>query len=153
MVGASWGIPSTVNTSDAGKSLLKQFESLRLESYLDSVAVATIGWGHTGPTIKLGMTITEEVAEAYLSLDLLIVDNGLRKLVVAPVTQNQWDALASFAFNLGLGALGGSTLLKLVNAGKPELAAKEFAKWDHAGGKELAGLEKRRVAEATLFSA
>lgn len=140
-----------MNTSDAGRSLIKRFESLRLESYLDSVAVATIGWGHTGSNIKLGMTITIEQAEAYLSLDLLIVDNGLRKLITAPVTQNQWDALASFAFNLGLGALGGSTLLKLVNAGKFDQAAEQFHIWDHAGGKELAGLETRRLAEAALF--
>jgi lysozyme len=78
--------------------------------------------------------------------------HSVSTMVTGPVNQNQFDALISFAYNLGLGALHGSTLLRLVNQGDMEDAANEFPKWDHAGGVAVAGLTRRRLAEQQLFS-
>lgn len=138
--------------------LVKSFEGLRLEPYKCSAGVPTIGYGTTKyPNgVFVGMQdpeITAGYAEQYLKHDLGKFEAGVTKVVTVPLSQNQFDALVSFSYNLGLGALKGSTLLKLLNAGKPSEAAKEFPRWNKAGGKELAGLTKRRLAEQALFLA
>ena len=130
--------------------LIKHFEGLRLDAYLDAVGVPTIGYGSTNG-VTLGQTLTEPEAEALLLEDIGRFTPGINRLVTVPLTQSQFDALTSFAFNLGLGALGKSTLLKKLNAGDYSAAQGEFDRWVYAGGKKLAGLVRRRRAEAVLF--
>ena len=136
--------------SEKGINLIKRFEGLRLEAYLDSVAVPTIGYGHTRG-VKLGQTITQEQADAFLEEDIHEFELAIQRLVHINLTQNQFDALVSFTFNLGIGNLKQSTLLKKLNAGDITGAANEFNRWVYAGGKKLTGLVKRRSAERLLF--
>ena len=141
--------------SDKGISLIKQFEGLRLTAYQDSVGVWTIGYGWTHPVdgkpIRPGMTIKEETAERLLRTGLVGYENDVSKLVKVKLTQGQFDALVSFAYNLGARALSTSTLLQKLNAGDYTGAADEFARWNKAGGKALPGLTRRREAERALF--
>lgn len=134
--------------SERGISLIKRFEGIRLEAYQDSVGVWTIGYGHT-EGVKQGDKISAEQADALLMYDLAIFQRGVNKSVTAAITQGQFDALVSFAFNLGVSALQGSTLLRKLNAGSD--ASGEFERWVYAGGVKLAGLVRRREAERALF--
>jgi lysozyme len=132
---------------------IKQFEGFRRASYLDAAGVWTIGYGDTrnaGP----GVVCTEEQAGAWLAAALSDVEAALNNetLVSAPLTQGQFDALADFAYNLGVGSLMRSTLLRLVNAGDIAGAAAEFPKWANSRGRVLPGLMKRRLAEQSWFS-
>ena len=136
--------------SDKGLSLIKLHEGLRLEAYRDSVGVLTIGYGHTG-SVSDGQVITSGQAEILLSQDVHNVEVCVEKYVTVPMTQGEFDALCSFVFNLGCTALRNSTLLRKLNASDYDGAASEFKRWDHAGGQKLAGLTKRRAAEASLF--
>ncbi|MTK06835.1 MAG: glycoside hydrolase family protein [Hungatella sp.] len=138
------------STSQAGINLIKSFEGLRLTAYQDSVGVWTIGYGHTSG-VKSGMTITEAQAEAYLKSDLKSAENTVNNKVTYAISQNQFDALVSFTFNLGGGNFGSSTLLKKLNQGDINGAANEFDKWIYAGGEVLDGLVKRRAAEKEMF--
>jgi lysozyme len=138
--------------SEAGYALTEQFEGLRLQAYQDSVGVWTIGYGHTGPDVQPGMTITQAQAAALLQQDVASSVSCVNGAVTVDLQQNQFDALVDFAFNLGCGALRGSTLLKMVNAGDFAGAAGQFGRWVNAGGKPLPGLVKRRAAEAALFA-
>lgn len=133
-----------------GIELIKRFEGCRLEAYLDCVGVPTIGYGHI-KDVQIGQTITQEQAEEFLKEDLDTVEQSIPNLVKVSLTGNQFSALCSFCFNLGLHALAESTLLKKLNAGDIQGAANEFKKWDHAGGRANAGLLKRRLAERDLF--
>jgi len=135
-----------------GIDLVALSEGLRLTAYRDSVGVLTIGYGHTGPDVYEGQTITKEEAESLLMRDVHIAELDVHAMVKVPLSQHQYDALVDFAFNLGGPALHGSTLLRLLNAGDYAGADAEFKKWDHAGGKVLTGLTKRRAAEAALFA-
>lgn len=137
--------------SQTGLDLVKSFEGLRLKAYYDSVGVLTIGFGSTGPHVKPGMVITPKQAEDLLRDDVTRFEACVSKQVTVPLSQNQFDALVSFAFNLGCGNLASSTLLKKLNAKDYAGAASEFAKWNRAGGKVLAGLTRRREAEKALF--
>ncbi|WP_429176466.1 lysozyme [Kosakonia sp. 1610] len=141
--------------SDKGISLIKQFEGLRLTAYQDSVGVWTIGYGWTQPVdgkpIRPGMTIKEETAERLLRTGLVGYESDVSKLVKVKLTQGQFDALVSFAYNLGTSALSTSTLLQKLNAGDYAGAADEFPRWNKAGGKVLPGLMRRREAERALF--
>jgi GH24 family phage-related lysozyme (muramidase) len=141
--------------SDKVISLIKQFEGLRLTAYQDSVGVWTIGYGWTQPVdgkpIRPGMTIKEETAERLLRTGLVGYESDVSKLVKVKLTQGQFDALVSFAYNLGTRALSTSTLLQKLNAGDYAGAADEFPRWNKAGGKVLPGLTLRREAERALF--
>jgi lysozyme len=96
--------------------------------------------------------MTQEQADALLMKDIARFQDGVNKLVTyKPLTQNQFDSLVDFAFNLGLGNLGSSTLLRKLNAGDVKGAADEFLRWNRAGGQVLAGLTRRRQAERDLF--
>jgi len=139
--------------SKNGLALTKQFEGCKLTAYQDSVGVWTIGYGHTGTFAVQGKTITQAFADQLLLADIAKFEAGVLKLVRAVINQNQFDALVDFSFNLGLGNLGSSTLLKKLNAGDIKGAAEEFLRWDKAGGKVLAGLTRRRKAERDLFLA
>ncbi|MDE1714955.1 lysozyme (plasmid) [Chromobacterium amazonense] len=140
-----------MQTSANGINLIKQFEGLRLAAYQDSVGVWTVGYGHTSPDVKPGLRISNEQAEQLLRQDLARFEKGVGRLVKAPISQNQFDALVSFSYNLGLGSLQSSTLLRLLNQGDYQGAAGQFPRWDRAGGQVLAGLTHRRLAERDLF--
>jgi lysozyme len=133
-----------------GIALIKQFEGCELTAYKDPVGILTIGYGSTGPHVKPGMTITEAEAEALLRKDLSRFEAAVEKLA-GTASQGQFDAMVSLAFNIGEGAFGKSTLLKLHKTGNYPGAASEFGKWVRAGGKVLKGLVRRRAAEAELY--
>jgi lysozyme len=157
------GLPANdggiMRTSPEGIALIHSFESLKLDAYKDpgpSGLPITIGWGstrdETGGPIKLGDRWSKERADARFAADLDKFERGvIETLNGSHVSQSQFDALVSFAYNLGLGNLGGSTLLKKHRAGDYVGAANEFQKWNRAGGKVLNGLTRRRAAEAALY--
>lgn len=138
--------------SHAGLALIKSFEGLRLTSYRCPAGVWTIGYGHT-ITAKPDMTITEEQAEDLLLGDLRHFEKCVSKHIAVPLEQHQFDALVSFCYNVGCGALMKSTLRRKLNAGDYEGAADELLRWNKAGGKELRGLTRRRKAERAMFLA
>jgi lysozyme len=137
--------------STKGLSLTEQFEGLRLTAYQDQVGVWTIGYGHTGPDVTAGLTITSDEAQTLLAKDVSSAADCVNNLVAVTLTQEEFDALVDFVFNLGAGAFRGSTMLRDLNAGDFTNAAAQFDMWDHAGGVVVAGLLRRRQAEAELF--
>jgi lysozyme len=136
--------------SQTGIDLIKRFEGLRLNAYRDAVGVWTIGYGHTA-TAKPGQRISAERAEELLRRDLETFERGVSRLLKVEPTQAQFDAMVSLAFNVGLGAFGRSTLLRLMNRGSYTAAADQFGRWVYAGGRKLRGLVRRRQAERELF--
>ncbi|WP_440216936.1 lysozyme [Chromobacterium piscinae] len=140
-----------MKTNTAGINLIKQFEGVRLQAYQDAVGVWTIGYGHTGPEVKAGIRISQQQAEQLLAADLEKFETGVGKAVTVPLNANQFSALVSFSYNLGLGNLQSSTLLRLLNKGDYTGAAGQFPLWNKAGGNVLPGLSRRRLAEQTLF--
>jgi lysozyme len=142
-----------MKVSPHGIEMIRRYEGERLEAYQDSVGVWTVGVGHTGKKVHKGMKISPEESVDLLRHDLEWVEKCISRNVKVPLNQHEYDALASFIFNLGCGAFHKSTLLKKLNANDRKGAAKEFAKWCHAGGKTLAGLVKRRESEAQEFLA
>lgn len=134
----------------AGLQLIKEFEGCKLTAYKCPADVWTIGYGSTGPHVKPGMTITQVQADELLRSDLRRFEDGVASLAKV-ATDNQYSALVSFAFNLGLEALKTSTLLRLHNEGKYADAQTQFARWNKAGGQVLSGLTRRRTAEAVLY--
>lgn len=139
-----------MRTNKEGLELIKSFESCRLESYFDG-KVWTIGYGHTGEDVKEGMDITQLEANNLLYRDIMDREAQLVGVLKHEVNDNQFSALMSFMYNLGIGNLHGSTLLAKVNAGEFKDAAEEFPKWDRFLGKEMEGLLRRRLAEQALF--
>lgn len=141
--------------SKAGLNLIKEFEGIRLESYKCPAGIWTLGIGHTSaagpPKVEPGMRITVQEAYDILNRDLDQYEAAVNKYVKVPLTQNQFDALVSFVYNVGVGAFQKSTLLKKLNAGQYNAVPGELMKWTKAGGKELAGLVRRRRAEAALW--
>jgi len=137
--------------------LIKRFEGCKLNAYLDPVGIPTIGYGSImwpdGKRVKLGQKITLQQAEDMLKWEIDIKAKPVNSLLAkVAVNQNQFDALISFAYNLGIGALTRSTLLKKVIANPCDVSIRdEFMKWVNAGGKKLAGLVRRRKAEADLY--
>ncbi|MBW4521674.1 MAG: lysozyme [Scytolyngbya sp. HA4215-MV1] len=142
--------PTNNQMNEAGRNLLKEFEGLRLDAYLCPAGVWTIGYGSTFG-VHPGDHITPGEAESRLIKDLDQFEKGVAKLVKVPLTSNQFSALVSFAYNLGLGALEESTLLRVLNKGDYQAAANELLRWDKANGVPLAGLTRRRKAEKELF--
>lgn len=141
--------------SRTGIKLIKRFEGLELKAYQDSVGVWTIGYGWTQPVdgkkIGSGMLIDQATADRLLKCGVVQYEQGVNQLVKVKLTQGQFDALVSFAYNLGLRSLSTSTLLRKLNAGDKQGAAAEFGKWVNAGGVKLNGLVTRRAAELELF--
>ena len=137
-------------SSRAGLGLIQTFEGCKLSAYLCPAGVPTIGYGRT-TGVKLGQTITQAQADAWLLEEYDGFERKVRALVKVPLTANQLGALVSFAYNVGTGALGSSTLLRLLNKGDYAGAALQFARWNKAGGRVLNGLPRRRKAEADLF--
>lgn len=139
-----------MNISKKGIDLIKRFEGCRLKAYRCPAGVWTIGYGHTG-NVKSTDVITQEKAEEILKRDLKVHEDNVKRVVKIALTQNQFDALVSFEFNVGYGAFANSTLLKLLNSGNYNAAAKQFERWVHVGDNILEGLMKRRKAEKELF--
>ena len=133
---------------------IKKFEGLSLKAYkpVPTEKYYTIGYGHYSSGVKMGQTITMAQADALLRGDLLPCEKYVNSLKL-DLTQNQFDALVDFAFNLGTTALAGSTLLKKIRSNSPlkEIQA-EFRRWNKSKGKVLQGLVKRREYEANLYA-
>lgn len=147
-----------MQTNEAALKLIKDFEGWRANAYPDPAtggAPWTIGYGHTTaagpPKVAKGLKITQEEGDAILRRDLKAVEKTVADAVKVPLNENQFGALVSFTFNCGGGNLRKSTLLKKVNDKDFKAAAAEFAKWNKAAGKVMAGLTRRRAAETALF--
>lgn len=134
-----------------GLELIKKFEGCKLTSYKCPAGIWTIGYGHTGISVHANMTITQEEADALLLVDLHRFCDGVDKLVITPLSDNEFSALVSFTYNVGLEAFRKSTMLKKLIAVDFPGAANEFPKWNKVNGAPLAGLIKRRAAEKALF--
>jgi lysozyme len=137
--------------SEAGLTLTREFEGLRLEAYQDCAGVWTIGYGHTGTDVVAGRNVSELEAEALLRGDISTAVACVNRVVTAAIQQNHFDALVDFCFNVGVQAFTGSSLLRDLNQGRFEEAATQFGLWVHAGGKAVPGLAKRRAAETAMF--
>ena len=133
-----------------GLKIIKDAEGLRLKAYVCPAGVLTIGYGSTGKHVTPGLQITEDQAEKLLLNDLARFEEGVA-LQCPVATSNQFSALVSFAFNVGLESLRTSTLRRLHNEGKYGEAAEQFARWNKGGGRILPGLVKRRAAERALY--
>ena len=140
-----------MRVSDICFGKLKEFEGLRTEAYYDAAGVLTIGYGHTGHDVRPGDVISKYWAEHLLKADLYDTEKAVESLGIAK-TQPQFDALVSFAFNLGFYKLKTSSLMKVIqNGGSMYAIRKEFKRWVYAGGKVQPGLVKRREWEAKRF--
>ena len=139
-----------METSNEGISLIQKFEGCELEAYQCSAGVWTIGYGHTKDVLE-GMTITKEQAEQMLVDELHEYENYINEYVTVALSQNQFDALVSWVYNLGPANLKSSTMLKVLNSGEYEDVPAQIKRWNKAGGKVLEGLIRRREAEACLF--
>ena len=133
-----------------GIALIKKFEGCELEAYQCSAGVWTIGYGHTKDIVE-GKTISKEQAEEMLVDELHEYENYINKYVTVALSQNQFDALVSWVYNLGPANLKVSTMLKVLNKGQYEEVPAQMKRWNKAGGKVLEGLIRRREAEACLF--
>lgn len=135
--------------------LIKHFEGVKLTAYADPIGIPTIGIGTTryenGAKVKLGDVITEERALQLLAHDVTKFAQAVNSRIKTTIHQHHFDALVSFTYNVGIGNFEASTLLKLLNRADFNGASKEFVRWNKAGGKVLAGLTRRRQAEAELF--
>ena len=139
-----------MNTSAEGIALIKKFEGCELKAYQCSAGVWTIGYGHTKDVVE-GMEITQEEAEQMLVDELHEYESYINKYVTVALSQNQFDALVSWVYNLGPVNLTASTMLKVLNSGEYEDVPAQMKRWNKAGGKVLEGLIRRREAEACLF--
>jgi len=144
-----------MKTSESGIQLLKQFEGLELEAYQDIADIWTIGYGHTGPDVQPGMRISEREAEELLRRDLKSREQAVESATKVKLNQNEFDALVSFVYNVGAGALRSSTALKRLNKGDRVGAADALTWWNKAtvSGvlRPVLGLTRRRAAERALF--
>jgi len=151
--GAEQKDPDTVSViNEAGLNLIKQFEGLRLDSYICPAGVWTVGYGSTGEHVYPGQHITEEEAEELLRKDLWRFEDAVSCQVKVPLSDNEYSALVSFCFNVGCGAFQESTLLQRLNAGEPKgrVISEELPRWNKGGGGVLEGLTRRREAEVAL---
>lgn len=146
-----------IKVDSKGLDLIKQFEGFSSKPYLDSVGIPTIGYGFTyypdGKRVTItDNSISEEHATMLLSEIVKPYEIGVDSMTTDAINQNQFNALVSFAYNLGLKSLQGSTLLKKVNRNTNDKTIKdEFLKWVNAGGKKLQGLVNRRTKEAEVY--
>lgn len=144
-------------TSARGRAALIGREGCRLKAYRDAVGVWTVGVGHTGraapPAVTPGLAITAAEADAILTADLKPFELAVAQAVARPLTQNQFDACVSLAFNIGAGAFRTSSVARFASAGETLEAADAFLLWTRAGGRVLEGLVSRRHAERAQFLA
>ena len=141
--------------SENGIEFIRQLEGEKLTAYPDIVGIWTIGVGHTGfvdgKPVARGMAITKEKSKELLTADLKRLESAVNDAVQVTLTQNQFDALVSLAFNIGEGAFVRSTLVNKLNAGDKKGAAEQFLVWKNAGGRVSQGLLNRRQKEKAMF--
>jgi len=144
-------MPKAFKVSSDCVDMVKHFEGFEGKAYYDPVGILTLGYGNT-IGVREGDTITREEATKLLE-DMLEKEYAryVRMHVKVPVTQAMFDSLTGFTYNLGVGNLANSTLLKKLNSGDYKGASQEFIRWDKAGGEVLAGLTRRRKAETAMF--
>ena len=132
-------------TGQAGVDLIKEFEGCRLDAYVCPAGVLTIGYGHTGSDVTPGMTITAAEAEALLKQDLQKFEQAVNHLIKVRLNQNEFDAIVSFTFNCGAGALDSSTFKRRMNSGENKATCfrEEFPKW--VNGANIPRLVRRRM--------
>ena len=142
-----------MKTSADGIYLMHKYEACKLTAYKCPACVWTIGYGETGPHVTEGMVITQEQADSLFEMRLAseFEPGVMRLLGEKKVLQCQFDALVCFAYNVGIVALRGSTLLRMLKAGNRQGAADQFLRWYRAAGKPMLGLYRRRVSERALF--
>lgn len=153
-----------MKTSKSGLLFIKAKEGWENKPYLDSAGLSTIGVGHlimtpvdahltevTGKDPRNVFRLTDEQVNILLKADVSVFEKALNELIKVDLTQNQFDALVAFVFNIGVGAFKKSTILKRINDKKFDEAADEFLKWTNAGGKFVAGLAVVRFAEKAIF--
>ena len=143
--------------SPNGIALIKSFESCKLCTYKDQAGINTIGWGQTGPFVTPELTITQDQADAWLSQHVDTVATGLSRMIHTPLNQNQFDALCSWAYNVGLGNAASSSIIMLINQGHLSMVPAHLMQWNKitVDGQKIpdAGLTRRRLAEVDLFNA
>jgi len=143
-----------MKTSDDGRAFIEAFEGKYLHTYDDGTGVLTIGYGHTSmagpPKVFSGQVITEAQCDAILATDLAAVETNVERCIKVPMTQSQFDALVSFDFNTG--SLSKSSIDDKINAGNSIAAMSTLLQYDHAGGKQMDGLTRRRQAEKLMFA-
>jgi len=137
--------------NSAGLDLIKNFEGFRDTAYQDQGGLWTIGFGHT-KGVCAGMTCTEDEATDWLNNDLANAEDGVERIVTVNLGDNQFAALVSFAFNVGLGNFANSTLVHLLNQGYAEQVPTQLMRWTRVAGVENAGLARRRAAEGALWN-
>jgi lysozyme len=138
----------------AGLSILRQYEGCKLKAYPDPGTGGepwTIGWGSTGPDIKRGLVWTQQKCDERLLLDLQRFEAGVEAIAPDGLSSNEFSALVVLGYNIGLGALRNSTLMRKLKAGDRAGAAEEFLRWNKSGARTLLGLTRRRIAERELF--
>ena len=140
-----------MNIGMKGLDMIKHFEGLELNAYQCAAGVWTIGYGHT-KDVQQGMVISEDTANEMLVEELNEYESYIIGLVTVELNQNQFDAMVSWVYNLGVGNLKASTLLKVLNAGDYAGVPAQMMRWNKAGGKVLEGPTRRRQAEADLFA-
>lgn len=141
---------NNLTISKRGLQLIKKFEGLRLVAYKDGGGVWTVGYGHTS-NVLAGMQITEAQAEGFLRLDIHGAEYAIRRHVEVPLSQNEYDALVSFVFNVGATQFATSTLLSLLNDLDYNDAAEQLPRWCHDNGIVVQGLLNRRRDERLMF--
>lgn len=143
-----------MKTSEEGRALIREFEGCKLQAYPDPATGGepwTIGVGHTGPEVHEGMTIAQDEADALLAQDLEKFEACVSSNVTVDVTQAQFDAMVSLAFNVGCANFRKSSVCRYTNEGDLEKAREAFSLWNKAAGKVMSGLTRRRAAEAAMF--
>ena len=155
-----------MQASEHGLELLKQWEGFKLNVYKDSAGLPTIGVGHlitkaeqssgniliTGAPVRYANGLTDQQALDLLGQDVLPAEQAVNNGVKVALSQNQFDALTSFTFNVGVGAFTGSTLLKVLNQGQYDQVPDQLRRWNKAGGKVVPGLSNRRENEVKLWN-
>lgn len=134
-----------------GKKFIKSWEGFRAQPYLCTGGVPTIGWGTTKGITMNHPAITREQADIWFDRDIKVFENAVNKAVKVELNQNQFNALVSFTYNVGIGALQNSTLLKVLNEREYLEAADQLLRWNKSGGKVTRGLVRRRTAEREMF--
>lgn len=140
-----------MNINDAGLEIIKRNEGCELNAYFDVVGIPTIGYGHTA-NVSMGMTVTQEEADEMLKDDLDLFEQGVEKAIgESAVTENQFSAMVSLSYNIGLTAFRRSTVLRKHLEEDYEAAANAFLMWNKAGGRVFTGLTRRRHEERQLY--
>lgn len=139
-----------MKTSPKGVRLICEFEGFRSNAYLDPVGIPTIGYGFI-EGVSLGDTMTQYEAQQRMGRELVKYERGVMQACKIAPNQNQFSALVSFAWNVGVAGMAGSSVIKAHNRGDKQAAARAYSLWNKAGGRVFAGLTRRRAAEAALY--